>query len=273
MPVGGALVERSYYWSRLYCQFFWHTPGKKSGGAARTGKNGEFSLPGIYKRKPPLALILPHEPLINQMITVTCDDKTYLAWRFNKGYYFANREIRLPGRHETFETPLDFIIDLDAREGMRHAGVSVYYGIAVLRETGNAYDFVEKDTGSGLLRAGLISGKWGFVDTRGEIAIPLIYDYVFFFRGDFARIVLNDKYGFIDRNGAEAAPAKYDDVYEFQEGRALVQADGKWGFIDEQCREVIPVKYDSAYPFCEGRATVSLDFKSRFIDKNGNEIT
>ncbi|PZP49293.1 MAG: hypothetical protein DI598_08220 [Pseudopedobacter saltans] len=44
-------------------------------------------------------------------------------------------------------------------------------------------------------------GKWGFLDSAGHVAIPLIYDYVQDFRGDSARVVKGRKKYLIDKTG------------------------------------------------------------------------
>jgi len=49
-------------------------------------------------------------------------------------------------------------------------------------------------------------GKYGFVNTEGVEAVPLIYDKVYNFNEGFAWVVLNDKYSFIDKTGKEILP-------------------------------------------------------------------
>lgn len=44
-------------------------------------------------------------------------------------------------------------------------------------------------------------GKWGFLDSTGHIAIPLIYDFVQDFKGDTARVAKGRKKFMIDKKG------------------------------------------------------------------------
>ena len=43
-----------------------------------------------------------------------------------------------------------------------------------------------------------INGKWGFIDKRGNLIIPLIFDHVATSDGDTAFVKINNKYGIID---------------------------------------------------------------------------
>ena len=64
------------------------------------------------------------------------------------------------------------------------------------------------------------------------------------------------KYGFVDSTGKLAIPCKYDWAGFFFEGLALVKLDGKWGFVDSTGKLAIPCKYDWANSFSEGLARV-----------------
>ena len=77
----------------------------------------------------------------------------------------------------------------------------------------------------------------GFVDTDGRIAVPIEYDYAFYFSEGFAAVGKGDwdnkKMGFVDLYGNVAIPLIYDDVTSFSEGLAWVQKDGKWGILEQ----------------------------------------
>lgn len=68
--------------------------------------------------------------------------------------------------------------------------------------------------------------------------------------------VENGKYGFVDSNGNIVVDCKYDKAYEFNEyGFASVRKEGKWGAINEQGKEVAPINYemdDQSEPFFIG---------------------
>ncbi|RLG25198.1 WG repeat-containing protein, partial [Methanosarcinales archaeon] len=49
-----------------------------------------------------------------------------------------------------------------------------------------------------------------------------------------ARVVKNGKYGFVDKKGKIVIPLKYDNAGSFSEGLAWVEKDGKEGFVDKK---------------------------------------
>lgn len=44
----------------------------------------------------------------------------------------------------------------------------------------------------------------------------------------------NGKYGFINTNGEMTISCKYDDASNFREGLAVVKLDGKYGYVNKQ---------------------------------------
>lgn len=88
------------------------------------------------------------------------------------------------------------------------------------------------------------------------------------------------KYGFIDSLGNEAIPLAYDGAAGFSEGLAAVGQMGKyyvrWGFTDAKGTLVIPCKYYEVSSFRKDRAVVCMvcggKLKYGVIDRNGNEI-
>jgi hypothetical protein len=104
--------------------------------------------------------------------------------------------------------------------------------------------------------------KWGFINSKGEIIVPLKYDSVgefsegltyvqfgehkFSFKNDTISSTGNAKYGYIDNTGKIVIEAKYKWVGDFSEGLAPVSNSdiGKWGFIDTTGKLVIEPKFD-----------------------------
>lgn len=113
------------------------------------------------------------------------------------------------------------------------------------------------DFSDGLLPVGR-NLEWGFMNTSGEIVIPLEFRRVGAFSEGraFVYSFSDRKYGFIDTTGNQVIPCEYDMVTEFHDGLAAVCKNGKWGFIDKQGKVVVPFKYDSAFSFREGLAKV-----------------
>lgn len=112
---------------------------------------------------------------------------------------------------------------------------------------------------------------WGFVDKRGEMAIPPLFtDVPGGFSGGLAVVKMEGELpyrsGFIDTSGGFAIDTLYDAAGDFHEGRAPVgrgewmggRFRGVWGYIDTSGRLATPLAYSSAGAFREGRALVRL---------------
>jgi hypothetical protein len=94
----------------------------------------------------------------------------------------------------------------------------------------------------------------------------------------------NNKYGYMNSKGELAISLNYDNAEDFKEGLAAVSTggqwdedtseyiDGKWGFIDKTGKIVIPLIYDKVCSFSEGLAAVAKDGKLGFIDKTGKAV-
>jgi hypothetical protein len=81
-PAAGAVLKRDFNWG-------W----KDENGSDQTTANatGEFSFPSII-RTSLLGSLLPHEPVIRQVITVTYKGMSYNAWAYYKRDYDDNSE-------------------------------------------------------------------------------------------------------------------------------------------------------------------------------------
>ena len=55
-----------------------------------------------------------------------------------------------------------------------------------------------------------INGKYGLIDTKGNIVIAPIYDDTLIFREGLAKVGINGKYGFIDKKGNIVIAPIYD---------------------------------------------------------------
>jgi hypothetical protein len=78
-----------------------------------------------------------------------------------------------------------------------------------------------------------------------------------------------DKAGYLDLRGRIAIPLIYDSVTAFHEGIAAVEKGDKWGYINTDGKIVIPIKFDDAGPFGNGLAPAVVGKTSGFIDKSG----
>ena len=93
------------------------------------------------------------------------------------------------------------------------------------------------------------------------------------FSEGYAAVKKDGKWGFIDSEGNIAVEPKYAAVWSFSEGLAAVQTeDGKWGFIDTSGSEVIEPQFDAAWYFSGGLAAVREGKLFGYIDHSGNFV-
>lgn len=136
--------------------------------------------------------------------------------------------------------------------------------------------------------------KWGFFNTKGEIAIAAEFDGAESFSEGYAAACIRDKvegnsegyslnpvpgkWGFIDTSGAWVIEPVYWDCRSFSEGLATVQfaypsrAAG-WCYIDVRGNVVIQTTFESIASFSEGLADVRDGDSRRYIDKAGAVVT
>lgn len=134
-------------------------------------------------------------------------------------------------------------------------------------------------------------GKYGFINLKGEVVIPLKYDNAWDFSnwqnvGYLSPVRLGNKSGAIDTSGREVVPLIYDWVMLYREGLLPVRMDGpkkiaadaQWGYVDSTGKLVIPLKYNGAGYFSEGLAAMSMPdakryFNYGYIDRTGKTVT
>ena len=106
--------------------------------------------------------------------------------------------------------------------------------------------------------------KYGGVNLKNEIIIPLVYDYVYPFRANskYVTMIFNKKWGVIDLNGKVIIKPIYDRGGHFSDGLISRKKNGKWGYLNDKAEIVIPFKYENGYRFSEGVAAVSLEGKN-----------
>ena len=119
---------------------------------------------------------------------------------------------------------------------------------------------------NGLLAVPGENGKWGAIDTHGDLVIPHEYDTSFDFHSGYAFVIKDETLQVIDTNGTIVLPQVecnpfLQGYYEFSfsEGLAAVCPDSRWGYIDTSGKQVIPCRYLDARPFSEGLAWVQRE--------------
>ena len=116
-------------------------------------------------------------------------------------------------------------------------------------------DFIYEECGSesdGLL-AVMQDGKWGYVNTEGEVVIPIEYDgswkglsfndpatgelkemdYCYAFSGGYVPVCKDGEWELRDTEGNTVILAgTFEEIRPVQDGRCWVKKDGKWGVIE-----------------------------------------
>ena len=106
--------------------------------------------------------------------------------------------------------------------------------------------------------------KWGFIDGKGKLVIPMIYDNVdYFTQNNLSTVVKNTKSGFIDKSGKEIIPIIYDDARSEQlDNIVIVKKNNKWAFFNNQGKQLSDFIYDEVF------RTDHYDFSKGVFDKS-----
>lgn len=97
--------------------------------------------------------------------------------------------------------------------------------------------------------------KWGYINPKGNIRLPLIYEYAGDFQDNGLAIVrLHKLSGVIDGNGYFIVKPKYEQIHPFSEGRAAVLNGADYKVIDESGKEITEKAYSFIGDYQEGRA-------------------
>lgn len=122
------------------------------------------------------------------------------------------------------------------------------------------------------------NGKWGYINYKKEILIPLEYDSLGHFYDNLAFAQKDGKYGFIDSNNKIIIDFEFDWTINF--GRiqpdglryVKVEKESKIGYINSKGELVIPYLYDSANQFFQGVAVVRKGEKYGCVNTKGDII-
>ena len=118
------------------------------------------------------------------------------------------------------------------------------------------------------------TGKFGFIDRRGNEIIPCVWRSVGPFSEYMAAVIDDNKRcGYVDVTGRLAIPCVFEEGWPFRDGLAIVQKDRKLGMINLQGDIVIPCRWRRMWSFVDGLAVVQ-DFNKclGFIDRSGELV-
>ena len=111
------------------------------------------------------------------------------------------------------------------------------------------YEFLNPIDEQGMILAHK-DGKGGYIDITEKILIPFIYDNIGVFSActGLAPVIKNGKQGFVNRKGDIAIPLEYDAshvTHFYEPGVAILVKSGKYGVIGIQNNIIIPFEYDN----------------------------
>jgi len=136
------------------------------------------------------------------------------------------------------------------------------------------------------LAAVQLNGKYGFINKKGHLVIPLKFDWVLNFCNGYCPFIEGNFMGFIDKSGKEVIPAtiqcKSDKDYDlymnlqsgFFEEYCRIYSDKKWKYINPSglTKINLPSNCTGVGNFNSGIAAVKINNLWGFIDKEGKQI-
>jgi hypothetical protein len=121
--------------------------------------------------------------------------------------------------------------------------VNTLHGIGYFVDSTGTFLFNKQFWGVSSFSEGLApiiqNGKWGFINTKGEMVIPCIYDGAGNFSEGLASVEQNGKCGSINTKGEVVLPCIYDRVRDFSEGLAFVEQNGIWSVINTEGKVIV----------------------------------
>jgi hypothetical protein len=118
--------------------------------------------------------------------------------------------------------------------------------------------------------------RWGFVDHRGAIRIPFVFEKSRarsrIFRNGVAGVKIDGRCGFIDHSGGFVVRPEYEDLKSFAEGYAPVRQGGKWGMINSDGRLVVDCRFDELGELNGGLAFAKADGRAGFVSNSGSWV-
>ncbi len=111
-----------------------------------------------------------------------------------------------------------------------------------------------RDFAEGLAPVQVQSGKWGYIDQRGEMVIAPQFDAAFGHADGIAGVRIGEARGMIDRSGAFVIAPQFEDFWRHGGGVMAVRTGGGWGVIAPDASDP-DVVFD--LPLAEARAAVA----------------
>ncbi|MEN8138196.1 MAG: WG repeat-containing protein [Bacteroidota bacterium] len=116
----------------------------------------------------------------------------------------------------------------------------------------------------------VIKGKWGYVDSKGEVRINPEYEFENDFSNEMALVANEDYVGYINKKGEKVIDFIYDDGTDFIEGVAHVVKGDSIALIDKRGREILGFNYSYISTPNNGVILVKQSVSKKYIFHNLN---
>lgn len=115
-------------------------------------------------------------------------------------------------------------------------------------------------------------GKYGYIDSKGQIVIQPQYDFAWGFSEGLASVWIGDRAGYVDLTGNMIISPKFRYARAFRNGCAEVEVSGKWGLIDPRGEYIAKPQYKDIRCFSDGLAPAQIAGKWGYINKTGQFV-
>ncbi|SFN96228.1 WG containing repeat-containing protein [Bizionia echini] len=120
-------------------------------------------------------------------------------------------------------------------------------------------------------------GKYGVINSQGEIIVPLIYQKITHVvnENDPIAVRLNNKFGYVNHS-KEIIPFDYDEALPFINGIARVKKDGLYHYINKKNKILCSFEHEGGWNgqeyFSDNLSIFKLNGKYGYINKKGETI-
>ena len=195
------------------------------------------------------------------------------------GYANKNGAVKIPCIYDgalDFRYGVAFVKVIEAKNGSNY----VYWKL--INKSGNNvgdYQFiqtgvnipVEQFSEDQKLAKVMISGRYGYINYKGKLAIDAIYEDAGDFIGKMARVSSGASYYFINTKGKQVSQS-FDNARDMVDGFAAVNISGRWGFMNAKGNVSINPIYDEVSDFYCGYAAVKQGTSYGVIDEKGKAV-
>jgi hypothetical protein len=134
--------------------------------------------------------------------------------------------------------------------------------------------YIEIDSASdGLLKVKDLDYLTGFINSQGEIVIPLKYNNATNFKNNLSIVYNHNRgYGIINKNGQELTTLSYQNIYQFEDVSTIISKDNKYGIISKEGKILVDCSHQSISNYSDGLALANNNYIFSYIDTLGNTI-